>query len=563
MNNSIKKKKNPEPKEEKVKNKHQTSIKKDLSNLNAKKVKKNNDHIEKNKRAINNLNKYNKIKKEKIQLLSLNNMPKFQFSSSLTTKNYEDNHINVIYTNSTLHNHNDKSFNYNNSDLMSHDNNIFCLGDQSSNNITYNKYYNGNTITMNNFYNNFKLNDSNNNVSFITENNKEKEYVINNYDENMCKGNKNISVIKTKLALKLQEEINKQKEIDLFYQDNNRSRSPMGNDMKLYRFSLKDNFKTPNNKYIRNTHNKSSRTNIDKNRAISLKKHLKFQSDLKQNTTHQKYNNLDSYEERNNLNYDGIVNNKHIFNENNKNYQANTFNILNPIKEQNYIIKNKTFDTKAKEQNKTVNNINRNNDNINNKSKINIKEKNINKRTYKGIINKNKELKIENNNKSPNKQYNRKNNHLKEKNKLNTINNNNYTRNNISAAKRKNDNKNTHDIINKSSSTGEMIYNKINNNKNKNILNNRSEKNYLILNKKVECRNTKLKNEGYTELSTKKLNYIKSKNQLKESNITLNNNNNNENNNKSNNRRSIKIRKDININSDKKKFVNKGKINNK
>ena len=64
---------------------------------------------------------------------------------------------------------------------------------------------------------------------------------------------------------------------------------------------------------------------------------------------------MDSYEERSNLNYDEINNNnKHIFNGSNTNYQANTYNILNPIKEQSYIIKNKTFDTKAKEQNKTI-----------------------------------------------------------------------------------------------------------------------------------------------------------------------------------------------------------------
>jgi hypothetical protein len=324
----------------------------------------------------------------------------------------------------------------------------------------------------------------------------------------------------------------------------------MANSLDYYKyfFSSKENLNAPNNKLlIRNNQNQSSLTNI--NTRSSLTNNLKFQSPVKQRTNRHKNNNSDNF----NLKPKG----EEINNNNNK------INILNPIKEHNCISKNKKKQPEVKmqkSQDKKVNNKNMNissskNNEHNKKPKICKKENNnANKNTYKGFITKNKEIKTENNNK--NKSQNK--NNDKKNNKINIINNNNNNANacyNNSTINNKKDNPiNAHYKINKSSSTGEIFYNK-------NTSNDMPDNNRMSLNKKVICRNDRLKNEGHSELSTKKKNHKKSKINLKQSNSP----DNIERNNNIKNRNNCKNKKDVNINVNetKKIIVNKGKINNK
>lgn len=602
------------------KTKNKTSKKKEVSflkakeiqnannnfNLNTNTTKTNSDNNLKNNYLFNNANELNHLIKEKINILSVKNaqnIPKIQYSTTLTNKNIEDNNINLTFMNNSLNSQREQYFNYN-SLLMSHENNIFCLGgkmpNSNHNNITYNKFFNGNNITMNNFYNNYKLNDSNNNINYITENNNEKDLVFNN-DKNVYKRNNNvIAAIKKKLAIKLQEEIKKNKDIDNI---NKIERNQIISDGRYYKSSSQENLNTQN--YLKRKNlNKSCEMNRYK--GVSSNKNLKFSSAIKHRTNSQKSNNLDIYEE--NSNDDELYYN--LYNENNTNYQTNSINAylrLNPIKEQNYISKNKNNNLETKSKSKNLNSKNikkiissekqllnkKNNNNLKTKSKmvfneqkqnvtksnhpinkINVKDKNINKNTDKAPSKK-KELINKNNNKthkdkSQNKNYNNKNNTIKEKNKNNNINHssyynlNNKTKYNNSTIKSNNDNNTTNNKVNDSKnisaynkcSSGEIIYKKVP----KNTDSNASEKNRVLKNKKIDFRNDRVKDDGHSLILSKKNNNTKSNIDLKDYNSSLNNI---EIKNKSKNKNYKKSKKTINTTEVKKNIINKNKINNK
>ena len=605
-NNDYQKTKNKTAKKKEVSFLKSKEIKNTNNNYNLNTTKTNSDNNLKNNYLFNNENELNQLIKEKINILNhknVQNFPKIQYLTTLTNKNIEDNNINLTFMNTSLNSQREQYFNYN-SLLMSHENNIFCLGrkmpNSNHNNITYNKFFNGNNITMNNFYNNYKLNDSNNNINFITDNNNEKDLVFNN-DKNVYNRNNNvIAAIKKKLALKLQEEIKKNKDIDNI---NKIEKNQIINDGRYYKCSSQENLNTQN--YLKRK-NQNKSCDMNRYKGVSSNKNIKLSSAIKHRTNSQKSYNLDVYEE--NSNDDELYYN--LYNENNTNYQTNSINsylTLNPIKEQSYISKNKKNNLEAKSKSKNLNSKNikkiissekqllnkKNNNNLKTKSKIvfnehkqnvtksnypinkiNVKDKNINKNTDKAPIKK-KELINKNNNitdkdKSQNKNHNNKNNTIKEKNKINNINHssyynlNNKTKYNNSTIKSNNDNNITNNIVNDSKnistynkcSSGEIIYKKAHKNTNSNV----SEKNRVLKNKKIDFRNDRVKDDGHSLILSKKNNNTKTNIDLKDYNSSLNNI---ELKNKSKNKNYTKSKKNINTTEVKKNIINKSKIHNK
>ena len=496
----------------------------------------------KNNYYMKNTNELNKLIKEKINFLSLKNcssVQQIQYPTTTTNKNRQENKINFTFINTSLNSQKELSFNNNNL-LMIRENDIFCSGgeDTNKNNITYNRFYNGNNITMNNFYNNYKLNDSNSNICYNTE--------IDNENEFLYSKNNKINAIKNKLALKLKEEINKNKK---------------------YKIEINNDYKTINENYYKC----SSQENLDiKYSKKNNQNHL--------NGFHNTYKNLFMDKSLSKCSSE-------LINQNNSESISNSiFLLLNPIKEQKYnenrnseskSINNKYNNKKYLSSEKHLlnkrNNINKKlivNDNKYNSTKsklnnpinnINLKEKKINI-SDKKYISKNKNLNKSNNtihfHKEKKNTYNK--NTLNNKNDFEnegSHNNSIFKNKKFTANNKSIENKSKINNINKCSSREIINYkvHKIGNNYDSNQMN-------IKKNKVINFRNNRIKNEK--DLSRLTKNIINSR-----MNIDLNDNNPSsrqiESSYKIQNKNNIKNKTPINRTDEKKSYISKGKINNK
>ena len=507
----------------------------------------------KNNCRIQNTNELNKLIKEKINFLSMKNSPNVEqvFQKVTTNKNREEKKINLTFINTSLNSQKELSFN-NNDLLMIRENDIFCYGGDESikNNITYNRFYNGNNITMNNFYNNYKLNDSNNNICFNTEINNEREF-LNGKNINI------INAIKSKLALKLKEEIYKNKKNNLTKNNkieiNKDCNNPNDN---YYKYSRQEDLNIK--KYsMKNNKDKLNGLNNDFKDILIDKNLSKCSSEIINQKNINNYNCFDNF---NNIN-----------NESNSN---SIFLNLNPIVEQKYFEKRKNKSISINKKSNKKQNIsserllflNRKNYNINKKQIVNNSKNNINKLMLNNPINiiklngkkvnnisdKKFNSKIKN---FSNSIHSRKGNNFSLKKNYNNSRNNSISKNKKHNGNNKSvENKIKNGNINKCSS-GEIInckFNKINPNYDSNKTN-------LAKNKLADFRN-KLKKEKPSNILTK--NIINTR-----MNIDLNGNNPSvrfiESSYKLQNKDKTKNKSNLNRTDAKKSIVIKGKINNK
>ena len=508
----------------------------------------------KNNCRIQNTSEINKLIKEKINFLSMKNSPNAQqvFQTITTNKNREEKKINLTFINTSLNSQKELSFN-NNDLLMIRENDIFCYGGDEAikNNITYNRFYNGNNITMNNFYNNYKLNDSNNNICYNTEINNEREF-LNGKNINI------INAIKNKLALKLKEEIYKNKKKNL---------------TKNNKIEINKDYNNPNDNYYKysrqedlNIKKYSIKNNKDKLNGLNNDcKDMFFDKNLSKCSS-------EIINQKNINNYNCSDNFNNIYSESNLN---SIFLKLNPIVEQKYSEKrknksisiNKKIYKKQNISSERLLFLNRKNYNINKKQIVNNSKNNRNKLMLNNpinIINLN-EKKVNN---ISDKKYNSKNKNFSNSIRSRKGNNfslnknyNNSRNNSISKNKRHNgynksvENKTKNGNINKCSS-GEIInykFNKINSNYDSNKIN-------FTKNKLADFRNNRHKKEKPSNILTK--NNINTR-----MNIDLNGNNPSvryiESSYKLQNKDSTKNKINLNRTDAKKSIVIKGKINNK
>ena len=482
----------------------------------------------KNNYYMNNKNELNKLIKEKINFLSMKNyqnFPQMQNLNTSTNKSKNENKINMTFVNTSLNGYKDISFN-NNDLFMTRENNIFCSAeeDQNKNNITYNKYYNGNNITMNNFYNNYKLNDSNHNTFYNTE-------INNNGNDNLLfnKSNNIIYAIKNKLALKLKEEINKNKDNSKIkkVKDSNNA------DEYYYKCSSQDNLNPKkrsirkNHKVISNGLNNNYRdrsyNNLPKNSSVIMnQKNIEISNHF--DNSQETYSGSDEflkniYNESISLNpinrrkfiYDSkkkilasISKSNDKINKNKKkiSFEKQILNKSTKIKHTKQIVKNANNKINNTKLNNPINNINLNDKKINNNNhdiKISLNKDVPNINNYYHKENKRKTYNKNNSN------YNNNNNEAVNNNKSYSNLHKKKLHNNSKAKSKKSNNLNK-SIENKSKNSsiynkclpGEIISNKIGSNYD-------SNKNRVTKDKYPEFRHNRLRNEKNPIIINKKL----------------------------------------------------------
>ena len=535
-----------------------------------------NNNFRKNNYLINNTNELNQLIKDKLNSLSKRN---FNPINLITNRNREITKTSFEYTNTSYNNNNNNNYLF-----MSRENNISCLGtENSNNNITYNRYYNGNNITMNNYFNNnnsYRLNPLNNpNISCRNEKESdENDSVLSNSTKSYYNRNSNaIALVKNKLAMKLKEEIKKSK---IFYKLENKDYNNLNENenQKYHRVSSLENIKVKN--YLKRHYYMDDICNSD--RGYYLMKTLsKCPSVMTHTNLRTKFEETESNNE-----YNGIAQQlSNILNISNMNYQINSSNKLNQIKEESIIYSNNKT---KKDESKSMNNKN------NKKSKSNIKIKNMcaseerhfisnnsNKNKSKDIdkkkskktiatkefklnnpINKNKNVIMRNhkNNLSiKNKTYVNKNNKNYSNNKNGSIQNKTFYYN--STKKRNKEfsiNKENKTIIN-DTKVNKGISSYKNHEENKNVSRDKLDKSFMIKNKVGYYRNNRLEVENHsfltnchnsrTNINLKEYNDLLSRVEIK--------------NNKSKSKINIQNKKKINKGELKKIYINKDKINNK